>query len=44
MVKAVNTASIIIIIIPNLYTFIIVPKRDLFQIVRTLLPGFIIWT
>ena len=41
--RAANAAGIITVIIFNLYAFVMVPRRDLFWIVRTLLPGLIIW-
>ena len=42
VVRAVNTAGIITIIIPDLYTLITASKRDLFRIIRILLLGFVI--
>ena len=43
MARAVNTAGIVTVIIPNSYTFVMVFRWDFFWMVRTLLPGFIIW-
>ena len=41
--RVVNAAGIITVIMLNLYAFIMVPRRDLFRIIRTLLLEFIIW-
>ena len=42
MARAVNAAGIVTVIIPDSYAFVMVPRRDLFWTVRTLLPGLVI--